>query len=277
MLRENQKIILLMTTMTLKLVKLDQSNVCSFDTYVSQELPHFFFFILDWKFNRDDTEIWLALRKKEINGMMLIFKRSIVHLRGTSPAIEALLNKLELEKFEINTEMAHSEIVHEKYRLSGEHELLLMILKRGEENLVSTESIVRLYPERAGEIAELMRCTSPEIWGNMTTDRIEASMNRNLWLGVIVDNRLASVGSTFLMDPVSNINTVATHEDYRNRGYATQVVSALVREILRRNSTALSHVLKDNLPARRVYGKVGFKPYRSYLYGFAELKVTYRA
>jgi len=263
--------ILLMMTMTFKLVRLDQSNEKTFDTYVSQELPHFFFFILDWKFNRDDTEIWLALRKKEINGMMLIYKRSIVHLRGTNPSIEALLNKLDLKKFEINTEMAHSEIIHEKYRLSREHELLLMILKKGEENLVSTENVVRLSPERAGGIAELMRRTNPEFWGNMTTDRIEASVNRNVWLGVIVDDRLASVGSTFLMDPVSNINMVATHEDYRNRGYATQVVSALVREILQRNSTALIHVLKDNLPARRVYEKVGFKPYASYLYGLAEM------
>jgi len=96
-------------------------------------------------------------------------------------------------------------------------------------------------------------------------------MNRNLWLGIIADDRLVSVGNTFLTDFVSNIHTVATHKSHRNKGYATSVVSALLKEILQTNNLALIHVLEDNIPARRVYEKVGFKIYRNYLYGFAEM------
>ena len=69
-------------------------------------------------------------------------------------------------------------------------------------------------------------------------------------------------------------HTVATHESHRDRGYATSVVSALVKEILQTNNLALIHVLKDNIPARRVYEKVGFKICRNYLYSFAELQAN---
>jgi predicted GNAT family acetyltransferase len=58
---------------------------------------------------------------------------------------------------------------------------------------------------------------------------------------------------------------VATDEQYRNRGYATSIVSALVEEILKTDQTALIHVLRDNAPAARVCSKVGFKPYETYL------------
>lgn len=67
-----------------------------------------------------------------------------------------------------------------------------------------------------------------------------------------------------MLDFGSNINIIATHKDFRNRGYATTIVSSLVEEIFREHDKALIHVLRDNTPARHVYEKVGFRPFRSY-------------
>ena len=261
--------------MPFEIVKLDPSLEHLFYRRVDQDLPHHFFFIFDWKLNREFTEIWLALRQGSIHGMMLIYRSHIVQLRGSKSAVETLLDRLDLEKVELHAETVHSDLVRGKYRLIREYELLLMTLRRGEERLASTDSVVRMTFERAEEIADLMRSANPEFWGDMDANRIAASMNRNLWLGIVVDDRLVSVGNTFLTNFASNIHTVATHEYYRNRGYATAVVSALVKEILKTNDLALIHVLKDNVAARRVYEKVGFKTYRTYLYGFGELRSDY--
>jgi predicted GNAT family acetyltransferase len=59
---------------------------------------------------------------------------------------------------------------------------------------------------------------------------------------------------------------VATHENHRNRGYATSIVSELVKRILEKLSTAMIYVLSDNMPAIRVYEKVGFKRYITYFF-----------
>jgi len=85
------------------------------------------------------------------------------------------------------------------------------------------------------------------------------------WLGIRKDGRLVSVGNVRFVDFASNIGVVATDEDYRGRGYATSIVSALVEEILKRSPTALIHVIADNAPAVQAYSKVGFKPYKTYL------------
>jgi predicted GNAT family acetyltransferase len=62
------------------------------------------------------------------------------------------------------------------------------------------------------------------------------------------------------------IGVVATHEDHRNKGYATSIVSELVRQILEKLPIAMIYVLRDNPPAIRAYEKVGFKQYRTYFF-----------
>lgn len=256
--------------MLLEVVKLGPSLEETFEGHARKDIPNYFFFLLDWRFNRDRTEIWLALRQNKIHGMMLVFDRRIIQLRGSEPAAEALLSKVELEKAEFNVEPQHRQAVLGKFPLARIYELILMALRRGEEHLYPSEHVVRLTPGDAGVIADLMSSADPEIWGTMKPERIAASMDRTLWLGIFGDGKLVSLGNTMQTDFASNVGAVATHGSYRNRGHATSVVSALLREIMKVNELALIHVLKDNMPARRVYEKVEFKPYRNYLFGFTE-------
>lgn len=119
--------------MQLEVVKLGPSLEEAFEEHARKDIPHYFFFLLDWRFNRDRTEIWLALRQNEIHGMMLVYDRRIVQLRGSEPAAEALLSKVELEKAEFNVEPQHRQVVLGKFPLARVYELILMALKRGGE------------------------------------------------------------------------------------------------------------------------------------------------
>ncbi|NIR17772.1 MAG: hypothetical protein GWN86_29270, partial [Desulfobacterales bacterium] len=51
--------------------------------YVSQDIPHYYFLAFDWEYNRDKTEILLGLEGDRIKGMMLVYDKSIVQLRGS--------------------------------------------------------------------------------------------------------------------------------------------------------------------------------------------------
>jgi len=251
-----------------EVVKLESHLEEVYERHARKDIPHHFFFLLDWRLNRDRTEIWLALRQNEIHGMMLVYDGRIVQLRGGESAAETLLNKLDLEKVEFNVEPQHRQAVLGKYPLSREYELILMALRRGEEHLYPSEHVVRLTPDDAGGIAALMSSANPEFWGTMKPERIVASMDRTLWLGIFSDSKLVSLGNTVMTNFAGNVGVVVTLESYRNRGHATSVVSALLKEILKVSDLALIHILKDNIPARRVYEKVGFRPYRNYLFGF---------
>jgi hypothetical protein len=215
----------------MKVSKLNPRLESTFWEHITQDVPHFFF-ISDIKHERAVIDVWLALdEENRIRGLMLIYRGRIVQLRGGIEAVRVLLDRLTLEEGEITGEPEHKVLFMERFRVEASSELTLMALRRGEETPQVRHPVHRLSSAEAGDIAHLMRVGDPVWWGQVTEERIAERLGERLWLGVRADGWL---------------------------------VSALVREILERSRLALIYVRSDNLPALRVYHKVGFKPYREY-------------
>lgn len=257
---------------TMKVVPLDSRREPMFWDLVYQDVPHYYFFILDMTHDRASTDILLALNEQNnIEGMMLTYKERIVQLRGTTEAAKALLPQLSIEKVEIQGLQEHKPLILEKFKKVNEIvDLILMTLKRGEETLCMRHRVERLSIGDAEDMASLMRQGDPEWWGDITGQEIADNMHKRFWLGIKVAGQLVSIGGAALDEWGSNIATVVTDEPHRNKGYATSVVSALVDQILQTGDLALIHVESDNAPAIRAYKKVGFSPYKRYIVVRAE-------
>ncbi|MDH5391254.1 MAG: GNAT family N-acetyltransferase [Candidatus Bathyarchaeota archaeon] len=256
----------------MKVLPLDSHLEPAFWKHVYQDIPDHYFFILDMKHNRASTKILLALNEENcIEGMMMIFEERIVQLRGSVEAAKAILAELDIEKVEIQGLVEHKALILEKFKKAKRTlELILMTLRRGEETLHIKHPVVRLSTADAEDIAALMKHGDPEWWGEATAKKIADKIRERLWLGIKVNDQLASIGGATIDDWGSNIGTVVTHETHRNKGYATSIVSALVDRILQKTNLVLVHVESDNAPAVRAYTKVGFKPYRTYFVARAE-------
>jgi len=207
----------------------------------------------------------LAVEEEEVLGSLLVFADYIVQFRGSREAVQKLLEYVSLEKVELQAPPDCEDIVCRKFKPRVRQDMVLMRLNRGEEHVCFTETPVRLSVEDAEGVAALMRQCDPEWWGETNAEQLKQRWESVFWLGIRKEGRLVSVGNVRFVDFASNIGVVATDEDYRSRGYATSIVSALVREILKRSPVALIHVIADNAPAVRAYSKVGFKPYKTYL------------
>ena len=250
----------------MKIIPLNQNLEPIFWKHVKRDIPHYFFFAYDWKYNKDNTEILLAFERDKIEGMMLIYRKSIVQLRGNRKAVEMLLEKLNLEKVELQAPEGYKQQILKKYRPIMSQKIILMTLERGCERLQIRHPVVKLSVYDAEKIAFLMRSADPDYWGTITGQQIAEGMKRTNWFGLKVDGEIVSVGSMLLTDWAGLIGVVATHKSYRKRGYATSVVSEIAKQILEKLPLAIIYVLGNNLPAIRVYQKVGFKPYKSYFF-----------
>jgi len=60
----------------------------------------------------------------------------------------------------------------------------------------------------------------------------------------------------------TEISAVCTHPEYRGRGYASSLVSMLIKKITKRDEIPFLHVRTENVGAIRVYEKLGFKTRR---------------
>jgi predicted GNAT family acetyltransferase len=251
----------------MKIVYLEEAYEPAFWEHVTQDIPYYYFFAFDWKYNRNDTEILLALNGKQIDGMMLIYRREVVQLRGSCDAAKALLERLDLEKVELQALDQHKQYILRKYKPTTTHEMMLMLLYKEEEKLHVEHSSINLHTSDAEHIAAIMSNADPEFWGTLTSQNIIDAMNRGVnWMGIKVNEELVSIGSARLTEWGGLIGAAATRKEHRNRGYATSVVSGLVNQILEKLPLAMIYVLSDNLPAIQAYEKVGFKHYKTYFF-----------
>jgi predicted GNAT family acetyltransferase len=144
--------------------------------------------------------------------------------------------------------------------------VMLLFLKKGEENVEVTTEPEALSVDAADEVAGLMREAYPEFWSVITAEGIEESFAEAFWVGVRREGKLVAFGKAVSSPPVSHVAWIATHAGYRNRGFATSILSVLLRMVLGSSLTAFIYVLSDNAAAMRLYSKVGFKPYKRYFY-----------
>ncbi|MEM3873714.1 MAG: GNAT family N-acetyltransferase [Candidatus Bathyarchaeia archaeon] len=251
----------------MKIVPLEPSLEPLFWKTISQDIPHYYFFAFDWKYRRDQTKILLALDDGKIHGMMLVYRGEIVNLRGSPEAAKILLEKLELEKIEIQALEEHKPYILKKYEPTAMHGMMVMLLRKGEEKLHIKHPVIGLDVSDAEQIATIMKAADPEFWGDVTSQDIVEGMNRGAkWFGVKADGKPVSIGNAWTTEWISLIGIVATSEEHRNMGYATSVVSTLVEKLLAEQSSVIIFVRSENAPAIHVYEKVGFKQYRKYFF-----------
>jgi ribosomal protein S18 acetylase RimI-like enzyme len=102
------------------------------------------------------------------------------------------------------------------------------------------------------EMLSLTELTKPGPFGPRTAEL-------GTYLGIRRSGRLlAMAGVRLRLAGYSEISAVCTHPEFRGRGYAKSLVSALILEICERGETPFLHVKMDNADAVHVYEKLGF-------------------
>jgi ribosomal protein S18 acetylase RimI-like enzyme len=252
----------------LRVVALAEGLEPVFWAHVNQDLLDFHFFIYDWKFKREQSRIFMALGEADaVAGLMVVYNGCIVQVRGSREAVRLLLDFLDVEEVMVQVPFDCADIVEDRFPVVEQKgEVVLLSIREGEENLKVTVEPEKLSVDDADEIVALMHVAYPEFWSVITSEGIEESFDEALWFGIRCEGKLVAFGKAVAESSVGHVAWIATHADYRNRGYATSVLSVLLREVLEVSSTAFIYVLSDNPVALHVYSGVGFKPYKRYFY-----------
>ena len=248
----------------MKLVPLSSQHETLFWQRVHQDIVQYFFYALDWLHEKSKTQIKLALHNNHIIGMMLTYNQRIIHLRGQPPAIEALLQTINLNEVEL---LAPQQYQHRilQYFSPTTLNTTLMVMTLNKEHVTphSTYPVTQLHESDAPAIATVMQEADPRFFGKMTEQRILQNMPNFQWIG-IKHPHLASVCSYRFTEWIGWVSIVATAPTHRNQGLATTLLSYAVTDLFTKQPQTIIHVRSDNAPAIHVYQKVGFTAYKSY-------------
>jgi len=85
------------------------------------------------------------------------------------------------------------------------------------------------------------------------------------YIGVKEDgNLVAMAGERVKLDGYTEIALVCTHPNYRRKGYAASLSAVLMKEIIDNGDKPFLHVMSHNVPAIKLYEKLGFKTRTEY-------------
>jgi ribosomal protein S18 acetylase RimI-like enzyme len=119
--------------------------------------------------------------------------------------------------------------------------------------VVADHKMERLDASRVPEMLALTELTKPGPFGTRTHEL-------GTYLGIRSNGKLVAMAGTRLrLTGFSEISAVCTHPDFRARGFARSLVSALMLEMRERNEIPFLHVRMDNADAVHVYERLGFR------------------
>jgi predicted GNAT family acetyltransferase len=83
------------------------------------------------------------------------------------------------------------------------------------------------------------------------------------YFGCFEGNRLvAMAGERMHAGSLREVSGVCTHPDFQGKGLARRLMMKLIRQELLRGETPFLHVMSENLHARALYERMGFRNYR---------------
>ena len=102
------------------------------------------------------------------------------------------------------------------------------------------------------EMLELTKLTDPGPFRKRTIEL-------GTFLGIRENGRLAAMaGQRLALPGLTEVSGVCTHPDFRGRGYAEALVTAVMQIIRERGEASILHVFSSNNTAIRVYESLGF-------------------
>jgi len=131
------------------------------------------------------------------------------------------------------------------------------MLFRGEPAALDPGATAALGPPDLAEMKSLARREG------MTAFECDPLAQRS-WYGVRRQGELVAQGGTHLtLSRAVEIGNIVTAHTHRRRGYASQVVAALVHAIHPQGKAVFLQVFKNNAPAIACYKQLGFEPLRT--------------
>lgn len=145
------------------------------------------------------------------------------------------------------------------WNLMVEKKLLQMTYETQRTPAIEGAPLVSLDYSDLDKIQSLISLTNP---GPFMDRTLEFGNYEGIFDG---ENLVAMAGQRMKPGNYTEISAVCTHPDYCGRGYAARLITSQVRKITAEGRKPFLHVLPDNIPACKLYGKLGFQIRRELL------------
>ena len=139
-----------------------------------------------------------------------------------------------------------------KWKVRNDNALLQMVFDKPSIQLTLNSSIRPLGAADVPEVLALTQLAKPGPF-------LENTIDFGGYFGYFVEGRLVSMAGTRLAaGPYTEVSAVCTHPEFVGRGLSQLVLPHVLNYIQQRHQIPYLQLYPDNLPAYRLYQKIGF-------------------
>jgi ribosomal protein S18 acetylase RimI-like enzyme len=237
------------------------------DLYKKDSLPPHCYLAYDLVHEFRNIDVILGISNGEIESYILIWRASRLYgIHMWRPARD-LISRLEIRPDRVayihlyESDEEHTRMVMLRLKEIGYNKME----RRKFHNMICTEDT--FSPSDKEELAIKLRPHHSELFLELKRSRgqflnpeeAREILRKRRYYGVIADGKLVSTASRYLtLEEIHMIGDVYTRPEYRGRGYAKAVTSAITKEAIASGAIASLHVETNNEPAIRVYKSLGY-------------------
>ncbi|MDH5482112.1 MAG: GNAT family N-acetyltransferase [Candidatus Bathyarchaeota archaeon] len=242
--------------------KVDESNRQHvIDSLKSDVVRHVFAFH-DIQYDPQHTTTYVAFENGKLTGYILIYTAlefPSVILESEKDATGKLIEHAPENRFIMHAPPELLPIIKRRFPDAKYYAENWMLVKKGQARFFKSDAVRRLRTkDDAIRLAGLP--SSREDRSRSGIKKYLDLIGRMIMYGVFIDEELVAYAGSFLQLPqIWMIGRVYTHQDHRNKGYATSATSAVTEEALNNSESAALFVRSDNYSAIRVYEKIGYE------------------
>jgi len=229
--------------------------------YLSDPLKHAYL-MYDLIYELDTVDVHFQLSDRKIIGYLLIWKGLddvAIHIWGNAHRLIDFIPVDRSMVIQVYSEDLVDPLV--KYLKSKGNNVttktyLNMVVDKSDFKPYSVEKVLRLGEEDLNAFIEIKKVQGKVLSEEKARDLIK----KWRYYGLYVDDKLVAIACAYLrMNEIWIVGDVFTHPDYRGKGYAKMVTSAVTKDAVTVEAKAFLHVKEDNIPAIKVYKALGYK------------------
>jgi len=216
--------------------------------------------------NIDTARWWAARRGRDVVAAALLVE--ILPFRpcfamGEAEALGAIFRDLREPRLIVATPARGRLAVEQTYRFERVDVMRRMATDRRTFAPRSTHTLTRLHPEHLEDLVELYGEASRTYFN-------PGRLAREIYFGIYDGPRLAAAAGTHVRSAdagIAAVGNVLTRIQYRGRGMATSVTSAVTEEALADHRDVVLNVRQENAPAISVYERLGYRSHATFIEG----------
>jgi len=221
---------------------------------------------------------WFVLEQAQ-PALLLLYQRfdpPVLFAMGPPGHLEHLIGEIDAPVISLHVRRDALAAIGARYGPARVRAMWRMVLDPGSFRPVGTNLVSRLTP---GDIAAITHLYADGNRRGEAPDFFDRSMvERGIYRGVWEGEELVSVAGTHMFVPsegVCAVGNVYTRHDRRRQGFGACVTSAVVSDVLKQGlPTVVLNVERRNMPAIRVYQRLGFRLYCDFAEGLARRRLT---